>query len=507
MASRQYDYFNSMIVDDNRPLSDVASIMMEVQSMIDEDKDADVSKGEPVCEYFFRGESRIYSAITRSICPPEVKCVLNREEALWTKERELYHKAYQINPDAFAQDATMVERLTRMQHYGLPTRFADLSQNALLSIFFACDNSKGTSGDEDNDGVLRIFKIHPDKMKRFTSDIITAIAHLPLIDPDKFVLDRKDSNEGGKVRSYYPGLEALRYEVNNERPWFSTSEEDLENRLLKEIQQVWAFKPTWNNARIRFQEGIFLAFGCGDRKRPIKASCTKDDFPMDKGKPSSGIMQLGYVKIAAKAKSTIIEQLRSYGVLAEMVYPDLSDACTAITRRTRNPPSNKKSAAPKVNAKFWSGFITYCEDEYGILINKSENETNNLNLGIQKKDSYALYCSIARRNQVSVGIKAYSEAERKKLAKKKDVISGFFYDTVKKKWDKAKGRPKANAKQIIEGITFSLSRDYTNSNSSMTTVYEDLVGMICQLIKGLQKGGFPPDTVPSSISELLNRIE
>ena len=307
----------------------VAEMVEAALTIISDEKRLNPEDG---AEFFFRGESRNYlhPGDPHALLEPNFISCLDRRIEWVLHERELYQEALRHNVASFYEDNTMVERLTRMQHYRLPTRFADLSANMMLAAFFAADGERVTKsvGSGNEDGYIRIIKVSSKKMKSFTSDIITAIAHLPLVKP----VDVNPSKEDG--------LEMLRYEVTNERPGFSTSMrqwassrmQKVESQLRHEIQQVWAFKPILNNRRIRAQGGLFLAFGCGDGKSSLRPSFSPIDYK-DKSKPSYGIKQIGYVQIHEKAKPAVINQLRYLGMPEENVYPDMSDVCISIAER------------------------------------------------------------------------------------------------------------------------------------------------------------------------------
>ena len=274
-------------------------------------------------EYFFRGEQCNYKHPGSPILDTAFDSCIDRFPAHWKHERDLYQEAMRLNVASFTEDRTMCERIARMQHYRLPTRFADLSINALLPTLFACGGCSDTPDKcKDEDGFIRVIKVAKHKMKSFTSDIIIAISHLPLVDADN--INPSQPN----------GLGYLTYEIKGERPAFAGEDEwdEIGIDLRRDIQQVWAFKPLMNNPRIRNQGGLFLAFGCRDGKEPLHPSFSPADFD-NKSAPSYGIVQVGFVRIASSAKKDILEQLRMFGMTEEGVYPELSDVCKTLDRR------------------------------------------------------------------------------------------------------------------------------------------------------------------------------
>lgn len=298
-------------------------VVADILRIVDDNKAAS-RHDDDGAEYFFRGEQRNHKHHGSSILDPSFDCFLDRSPSYWKHERELYQEAMRLNVASFTEDRTMCERIARMQHYSLPTRFADLSTNAFLSTLFAAGGCSYTPGGCPNeDGFIRVIKVSKHKMKSFTSDIIVAISHLPLVDADNI-----HPENGSKQDLGY-----LAYEMLKERPGF-----DLDScgkrgiSLFEEIQQVWAFKPLMNNPRIRNQGGLFLAFGCRDGKEPLHPSFSTADYD-NPNAPSYGIAQVGFVRIAAKAKSDILEQLRMFGMAEESVYPDLQNVCQTLDKR------------------------------------------------------------------------------------------------------------------------------------------------------------------------------
>ena len=181
---------------------------------------------------------------------------------------------------------------------------------------------KSTDKDNGRDGFIRIIKVAKHKMKSFTSDIIIAISHLPLVKAEKI----NPSQENG--------LGHLTYEIKNNRLCFWSEDEwsEIGFDLRREIQHVWAFKPVLNSERVRAQGGAFLAFGCRDHKKSLNPSFSPKDYD-NLHAPSYGIKQIGYIQIAAEAKKEIRKELRYLGMSGETVYPDLSNVCSEIANR------------------------------------------------------------------------------------------------------------------------------------------------------------------------------
>lgn len=308
----------------------IDEVVGQILRLIDHEKSV---RPEPDAEFFFRGECRNYKSDLDGYCfGTAFQSYLDRA-GLQEYERQLYEDALRFNVASFEEDRTMVERVARMQHYLLPTRFCDMSTNALLSAHFACGGGERDVARRDNgrDGFIRVMKVAQHKMKSFGSDTIQAIAHLPLVDAWKV-----NPSEVG-------GLGYLSYEVRNNRPGFYTESmvSEIGEQLRRDIQQVWAFRPIMNSRRLQKQGGLFLAFGCGDGKKPLQPTFSPSDYENESA-PSYGIMQIGYVQIAAEAKKLIREQLRLFGMPGELVYPELSNVCEELKMRFEEIKKGRK---------------------------------------------------------------------------------------------------------------------------------------------------------------------
>ena len=115
----------------------VSDIVKEADRILFHDLDCLQDKD---AEFYFRGESLKFARKNEGTALPlgtSFPCFLDREEAWWKNERELYQEALRLNVVSFEEDKTMVERLARMQHYQMPTRFCDMTSNVFRQEGFA----------------------------------------------------------------------------------------------------------------------------------------------------------------------------------------------------------------------------------------------------------------------------------------------------------------------------------------------------------------------------------
>ena len=70
---------------------------------------------------------------------------------LFLEERNLIELAKYRLPDVFGKDLQPIELLALLQHHGIPTRLLDVTENALVALYFACCSH------EDKDGEVFAF--------------------------------------------------------------------------------------------------------------------------------------------------------------------------------------------------------------------------------------------------------------------------------------------------------------------------------------------------------------
>lgn len=65
-------------------------------------------------------------------------------------------------------------RLSYMQHFGLPTRLLDVTTNALVALYFACQSHLDSEGHE-TDGIVTMFFLTRHKILMISHTIVVAV--------------------------------------------------------------------------------------------------------------------------------------------------------------------------------------------------------------------------------------------------------------------------------------------------------------------------------------------
>lgn len=221
-----------------------------------------------------------------------------RTVGLRLNESKLYHELLINCPNDFEKCNTHLEKLVKMQHYGLPTRLLDITRNLLVALFFACEGGTGTYGE------LVLISANQENIKYPQSDTVSILASLPVFSQKKqrelcrLAQDRYVTDE-----AFNASAARLIHEIRLEKPAFAAEihKEDILNSYV-----VYALK---NNNRIVKQDGAFILCGLACEKEGLERFRYTDH-----GKK---------VVVLIKDKGKILKQLETFSINRASLFPEI----------------------------------------------------------------------------------------------------------------------------------------------------------------------------------------
>lgn len=218
------------------------------------------------------------------------------------------------------------EILSKMQHYGVQTRLLDVTVNALVALYFACE------GNKNEDGAVFVIKSKDSEIKQYDSDVISILSSLPRFKEDekkeikklaeeaKRKIDNVASSIDIEIQKFNedPLIKRLLHEIKKEKPAF----ENIINPC--DILNNYFFTPRKNNARIIRQSGAFMIFGLGNEEFEVEEYAERHSDNSYK------------IIIDRNHKETIIKQLSVCGISKATLHPELYKVAEYIKEKYSN---------------------------------------------------------------------------------------------------------------------------------------------------------------------------
>jgi len=257
---------------------------------------------------FFRGHSNLDYTL---------KPTLYRKEKFYLSEDKIFKDILLSCPQDFSNTKNTMEILVKMQHYGVPTRILDLTKNALVALFFACESNY------NEDGEVLLLHIPNKEVCYFDSDKVSILSNIAKQNisfmfeyPSSF--DNEDIKQVEYINKEYFGY--LLHSIKEEKSHFK----DIINP--RDLEKVFAVQAKLDNPRIIRQGGAFLIFGVKNTKfKPAEV-------------PSEWILKPNgeSIIIPKSSKLKILEELDILGINRSTLFPELEDQAGYIKKKYTN---------------------------------------------------------------------------------------------------------------------------------------------------------------------------
>ena len=258
---------------------------------------------------YFRGEFT---------CGWQLRPSVMREDS-FAYESDMLIELMSRRPEEFSRLTSALDRWVLAQHYGLPTRFLDITRNPLVALFHACAEASN-SGHGKTDGRLHVLAVPRPLVKTFNSDVVSVIANAARLSrrQQDALLGKRYCMYGNRIRDSHEHASAMRalYQlIREEKPHFD------ERIDPKNLYQVFVVEPQQSSDRIRAQSGAFLVSAFHERFEREEILRWNEAIP---------VYAHYKLNIPSNCKHHILDELQLLNITRESLFPGLGTSAETV---------------------------------------------------------------------------------------------------------------------------------------------------------------------------------
>lgn len=253
-------------------------------------------------------------------------------------ESNIILDAYGLNFNEVLKYKNPFERLTVLQHYGLPTRLLDVTLNPFVALYFACEefieykeyeDNSGKFERLENDGIIYFKKSEFENYNSKNVKIISKIAEL-------------EFKKGYKIENLLEDL--LNEKIINDIEYnkFKNTNKD---EFIKILRNAYFVNSNKSNKRLINQSGVFLLASS------INIQKEESNF-IDKLISKANIElrhmfdNVSFI-IPYKFKAKILEELSMYNINKGSLFPELESQMEYLKETCLNRLKNTSTSVPE----------------------------------------------------------------------------------------------------------------------------------------------------------------
>lgn len=224
---------------------------------------------------YFRGQSKIYD---NTFLPS-----LYRNDRLKFNINNIYSEIFAKFYYEFKDDKTLFDKLVRMQHFKIPTKLLDVTEDILVAMFFA------SKDDKNDDGVIFSFFVSNNSIIYPNNPLSTILSHFFQFELKKDLYKSSFNFKLERAYTKYDMYELInvksalrkKYDFSFASPICAAKNEINFNENMfytNDLTGIYFAVPNYTNPRITRQRGAFVMGGLSKEDSLLESIFHLDDI-------------------------------------------------------------------------------------------------------------------------------------------------------------------------------------------------------------------------------------